>query len=140
MDVYSGFYLTVHRSRFGTCDDTPTLLDHGMHQRSEFEDSVIWERLRAFVVEIDEKLEHVSLLFHHVNLFSETYCVYALYVKFVKLFVRNLKNSTIHKDVCPRALVCEPFLHGVQVSFLFIRRATRTHRKTFDGAEETLKF
>jgi hypothetical protein len=27
------------------------------------------------------------------------------------LFKRNLKDSTIHEDVCPRALVCEPFLH-----------------------------
>ena len=83
-----------------------------MHQGREFEDSLVWERLGALVVEIDEKLENIRLLLHHVQLFAEAYRVYALYVKFVKLFVRNLKNSTIHEDVCPWALVCEPFLHS----------------------------
>jgi hypothetical protein len=112
MDVNPRLDLVLDHSRFGTCDDTPTLLDHGMHQRSEFEDSVIWERLWTLVIEIDEKLEHVSLLFHHVNFLADAYSVYALYVKFVKLFKRNLKNSTIHEDVGPRALVCEPFLHS----------------------------
>jgi hypothetical protein len=140
MDVYARLHLCVHDSRFGTCYDTSALLDHGVHQRGEFDDSFVWERFGALVVEIDEKLEHVSLLLHHVELFAEPYRVYALYVKFVKLFKQNLKNSTIHEDVCPRALVCEPFFHSVSASFLFIRRTARPHRKPFDGAEETLKF
>jgi len=140
MDVYTRFYLFVHVTRFGSRDDTSTLLNHGMHQRREFEYSVIWKRLRALVVEIDEKLEHVRLLLHHVQLFAEPYRVYALYVKFFKLFIRNLKNPTIHEDVCPRALVCQPFFHSVSASFLFIRRTARPHRKPFDGTEETLEF
>ena len=111
MNVNTRLHLRVHHSRFGTCDDTPTLLDDGMHHLDEIENSVIWERLRTLVIEIDEKLEHVRLLLHHVQFLAETYCVYALYVKFVKLFKRNLKDSTIHEDVCPRTLVCEPFLH-----------------------------
>jgi hypothetical protein len=120
MDVNTGLDLSVNYPRFGTCDDTSTLLDYGMHQRSEFEDSFIWERLGALVIEIDEKLEHVCLLLHDVNLLAETYSVYALYVKFVKLFKRNLKNSTIHEDVCPWALVCEPFLHSVMTCLFFM--------------------
>jgi hypothetical protein len=112
VDVYARFHLRVHVTRFSPCDETPAFLYDGMHQRRQFEDSLVWERLGALVVEIDEKLEHISLLLHHVQLFAETYCVYALYVKFVKLFVRNLKDSTIHEDVCPRALVCEPFFHS----------------------------
>jgi hypothetical protein len=140
MDVYTRLDLVLDHSRFGTRDDTSTLLDHGMHQRREFENSFIRKRFGALVIEIDEKLEHVSLLLHHVQLFTETYCVYTFYVKFVKLFVRNLKDSTIHKDVRPRALVCEPFLHSLLTSFLFIRRTARPHRKPFDGTEETLKF
>jgi hypothetical protein len=111
MDVHSGLHLGVHDSRFGTCDDASTFLDHGMHRRSEFEDSIIWERLWAFVVKIDEKLENVRLLLHDVKFLAEAYRVYTFYVKFFKLFKRNLKNSTIHKDVCPWALVCSPFLH-----------------------------
>ena len=90
-----------------------------MHHLDEIENSVIWERLRTFVIEIDEKLEHVSLLLHHVQFLTETYCMYTIYVKFVKLFKRNLKNSTIHEDVCPRTLVCEPFLHTVCNDLLF---------------------
>ena len=120
MDVNPCLDLVLDHSRFGACDDTPTLLDDGMHQRREFENSVIWESLWTLVVEIDEKLEHVSLLLDHVNLLTESYCVYTFYVKFVKLFVWNLKNSTIHKDVGPRALVCQPFLHGYLELFVFI--------------------
>jgi hypothetical protein len=140
MNVNTRFYLCVHVTRFGSCDETPTFLYDGMHHLDKIEYDVIWKRLWTLVVEIDEKLEHVSLLLDHVQLLAEAYSVYALYVKFVKLFKRNLKNSTIHKDVCPRALVCEPFLHSVSASFLFIRRTARPHRKPFDGTEETLKF
>jgi hypothetical protein len=140
MDVNTRFNLVVHDSRFCSCDDTSTLLNHGVHQRREFEDSLVWKRFGALVVEIDEKLEHVRLLLDYVQFFAEPYRVYALYVKFVKLFIRNLKNSTIHEDVCPRALVCEPFLHSVSASFLFIRRTARPHRKPSDGTEKTLKF
>jgi hypothetical protein len=111
MDVNPRFHLCVHDSRFGTRDDTSALLDHGMHHRSKFEDSFVWKCLWTLVIEIDEKLENVRLLLHHVQLLAEAYCVYTFYVKLVKLFKRNLKNSTIHKDVRPRALVCEPFLH-----------------------------
>jgi hypothetical protein len=111
MNVNSGLHLGVHVTRFGTCDETSTFLDNGMHQRSEFKDSFIWEYLWTFVIEIDEKLEHVSFLLHHIQFLTEAYCVYTLYVKFVKLFKWNLKNSTIHKDVRPRTLICEPFLH-----------------------------
>jgi hypothetical protein len=94
-------------------------LDDGMHHLDEIENSVIWKGLWTLVIEIDEKLEHVSLLLHHINLLTETYGMYTLDVKFFKLFKRNLKNSTIHKDVCPRALVCEPFLHTVYKGLLF---------------------
>jgi hypothetical protein len=111
MDVNPRFYLCVHDSRFSTCDDTSALLDHGMHHRSKFEDSFVWKSLWTLVIEIDEKLENVGLLFHNVQFLAEAYCVHTFYVKLVKLFKRNLKNSTIHKDVRPRALVCEPFLH-----------------------------
>jgi hypothetical protein len=119
MDVHTRFDLVVHITWFSACDDTSTLLDDGVHHLDEIENSVIWERLWTFVIEIDEKLEHVSLLLHHVQFLTETYCVYALYVKFVKLFKRNLKDSTIHEDVCPRTLVCEPFLHSVLEPVLF---------------------
>jgi hypothetical protein len=91
-----------------------------MHHLDEIDYDVIWKGLWALVIEVHEKLEHVSLLLHHVQFFAETYCVYALYVKFVKLFVWNLKNSTIHKDVRPRALVCEPFLHSVMTCLFFM--------------------
>jgi len=111
MNVNTRLHLIVHVTRFSTCDETPTLLDHGVHHLDKIEYDVIWKCLWAFVIEIDEKLEHVRLLLHHVQFFAEAYCVYALDVKFVKLFKRNLKDSTIHEDVCPRALVCEPFLH-----------------------------
>jgi hypothetical protein len=83
-----------------------------MHRRREFENDVIWKRLWSFVIEVDEKLEHVRLLFHDVNLFAESNGMYTLYVKFVKLFVRNLKNSTIHEDVCSWAFVRRPFIHS----------------------------
>jgi hypothetical protein len=112
MDVNTGLHLRVHLSRFGACDDTPTFLNHRMHRRREFEDDVIWKRFGPLVIEVNEKLEHVRLLFHDVNLFAESNRVYTLYVKFVKLFVRNLKNSTIHEDVGPWALVCRPFIHS----------------------------
>ena len=108
----TSLHLCVHLSRFGACDDTPTLLNDGMHRRREFEDGFIWKRFGSFVIEIDEKLEYVRLLLHDVNLFAESNGVYTLYVKFVKLFVRNLKNSTIHKDVCPWTFVCGPFIHS----------------------------
>jgi hypothetical protein len=111
MDVNPRFHLCVHDPRFGTRDDTSSFLDHGMHRRSEFEDSFVWKCLWTLVIEIDEKLEHIRLLFHNVQLLAEAYCVHTFYVKLVKLFKRNLKNSTIHKDVRPWSLVCEPFLH-----------------------------
>ena len=140
MDVHTSLHLCVHYSRLGTRYDTPTRLNDRMHHLDEIEYDVIWKRLWALVIEVHEKLEHVSLLFNHVQFFAEADRMYALYVKFVKLFVRNLKNPTIHKDVSPWALVCEPFFHNVSASFLFIRRTTRPHRKSFDGTEETLKF
>jgi len=111
MNVHTRLHLCVHVTRFGTCDETPALLNDGMHQRSEFENSFIWKRLWALVIEIDEKLEDIRLLLHHVQFLTEAYCVYALDVKFVKLFKWNLKDSTIHEDMRPRTLVCEPFLH-----------------------------
>jgi len=125
MDVYTRFDLVVHVTRFGTRDETPTLLNHGMHHLDEIEYDVIWERLWTLVVEIDEKLEHVRLLFNNVNLLAEAYRVYTLYVKFVKLFKRNLKNSTIHEDVGPRTLVCEPFLHTVYKVYSFSLNPSR---------------
>jgi hypothetical protein len=66
MDVYSGFHLVVHYSRFGTRDDTSPFLDYGMHRHSEFEDSFVWESLLTLVVKIDEKLKNVRLLLHDV--------------------------------------------------------------------------
>jgi len=111
MNVYARFYLCVHVTRFGACDETPAFLYDGMHHLDKIEYDVIWKRFWSLVVEVDEKPENIRLLLHHVQLFAETYRVHALHVKFVKLFKRNLKNPTIHKDVCPRALVCEPFLH-----------------------------
>jgi len=111
MDVDTRLHLCVHVTWFSACDDASTLLDDGMHHLDEIEYDVIWERLWALVIEIDEKLEDIRLLLHHVQFFTEAYCMYALDVKFVKLFKWNLKDSTIHEDVRPRALVCEPFLH-----------------------------
>jgi hypothetical protein len=119
MNVHASLHLVVHVTRFGTCDDASTILDDGMHHLDEIENSVIWERLWSLVIEIDEKPEHVRLLLHHVNFLTEAYCMYALDVKFVKLFKRNLKDSTIHEDVRPRTLVCEPFLHSVYKGLLF---------------------
>jgi hypothetical protein len=120
MDVNTRFDLVVHITWFSACDDTSTLLDDGVHHLDEIEYDVIWERLWALVIEVHEKLEHVSLLLHHVNLLAESYCVYALYVKFVKLFKRNLKNSTIHEDVCPWAPVRRPFIHSVMTCLFFM--------------------
>jgi hypothetical protein len=119
MDVNTRFYLCVHVTRFGTRDDTPTFLNHGMHHLDKIEYDVIWKRFRSLVIEIDKKPENIRLLLNHVQLFAETYRMYALCVKFVKLFKRNLKNPTIHEDVCPRTLVCQPFLHTVYKGLLF---------------------
>ena len=120
MDVNTRFHLCIHVTRFGTCDETPTLLHNGMHHFDKVEYHLIWKRLWALVVEIDEKPENIRLLLHNVQFLTESYRMYTFYVKFVKLFKRNLKNPTIHKDVCPRALVCEPFLHKVQTCVFFI--------------------
>jgi hypothetical protein len=111
MNVNTRFDLVVYSTRFGARDETPAFLNYRMHHLDEIEYDVIWKRFWPLVIEIDEKPENIRLLLHHVQFFAETYRVYALHVKFVKLFKRNLKDSTIHEDVCPRTLVCEPFLH-----------------------------
>jgi hypothetical protein len=113
MNVNTRFHLIVHVTRFGTCNETPAFLDYGMHHLDKVEYDVIWKCLWTLVVKIDEKLEHIRLLLDHVQFLARAYCVYTLYVKFFKLFKRNLKDSTIHEDVCPWTLVSRPFLHTV---------------------------
>jgi hypothetical protein len=66
MDVHTRLHLTVYITRFGTRDDTATLLDDGMHQFYEIDNDVIWKRLWTFVIEIDEKPENVCFLLHHI--------------------------------------------------------------------------
>jgi hypothetical protein len=119
MNVNTRFHLIVHITRLGTCDETPTFLNDRMHHLDKVEYDVIWKCLWTLVVKIDEKLENVSLLLDHVQFLACAYCMYTLYVKFFKLFKRNLKNSTIHKDVCSWTFVSRPFLHTVYKGLLF---------------------
>jgi hypothetical protein len=66
MDMNTRLHLIVNNTRFGACDETSTLLDHGMHDRGEFEYCFIWKRILALVIEIDEKPENVCFLLHYI--------------------------------------------------------------------------